>query len=41
MIAGNFIKPVDILIENGTILTMDSQISIIENGFLGIQGDTI
>ena len=31
----------DILIENGTILTMDSHDSIISNGSLGIKGDTI
>ena len=31
----------DILIENGTILTMDSQDSMISNGSLGITGDTI
>lgn len=31
----------DILIENGTILTMDSHNSIISNGSLGIKGDTI
>jgi 5-methylthioadenosine/S-adenosylhomocysteine deaminase len=34
-------EPVDILIENGIILTMDTHNSIIENGFLGIRGDTI
>ncbi len=31
----------DILIKNGTILTMDAQNRVIENGTLGIQGDTI
>ena len=31
----------DILIKNGTILTMDTQNSILENGFLGIRGDSI
>jgi len=31
----------DILIENGTILTMDPNDSIISNGSLGIKGDTI
>jgi 5-methylthioadenosine/S-adenosylhomocysteine deaminase len=31
----------DILITNGTILTMDAQNRVIENGTLGIQGDTI
>lgn len=41
MIEENFMEPVDILIENGTILTMDSHNSTIENGFLGIRGDTI
>jgi 5-methylthioadenosine/S-adenosylhomocysteine deaminase len=34
-------KPNDILIKNGIILTMDAENSIIENGFLNIQGDTI
>jgi 5-methylthioadenosine/S-adenosylhomocysteine deaminase len=32
---------VDIIIKNGTILTMDSQNSILENGFLCIIGDSI
>ncbi|MGD2125585.1 MAG: amidohydrolase [Desulfobacteraceae bacterium] len=31
----------DLLIENGTILTMDAKGSIIRDGFLGIKGDTI
>ena len=31
----------DILIKNGTILTMDAQNSVIKNGVLGINGDTI
>ena len=31
----------DILIKNGTILTMDTQNTIIKDGVLGIQGDTI
>jgi predicted amidohydrolase YtcJ len=31
----------DILITNGTILSMDPQNSIIKGGFLGIKGDTI
>ena len=31
----------DILIKNGTILSMDSKNSIIENGLVGIKGDTI
>lgn len=31
----------DIIIENGTILTMDRQDSIIENGFLAITGDLL
>ena len=34
-------QSVDILIKNGTILTMDPQTSVIENGLLGIKGDTI
>ena len=34
-------QQVDIIIKNGTILTMDSQDSIIENGFLCILGDSI
>ncbi len=34
-------KSFDILITNGTILTMDAQNRVIENGILGIQGDTI
>lgn len=31
----------DILIENGTILTMDHDNSVIDNGILGIKGDSI
>ena len=31
----------DILIKNGSILTMDDQNSVIENGFLSICGDSI
>ena len=34
-------KAFDIFIENGTILTMDSHDSIISNGSLGIEGETI
>lgn len=34
-------QQVDIIIENGTILPMDDQTSIIEKGFVCIQGDTI
>jgi len=34
-------KSFDILITNGTILTMDAQNRVIENGTLGIQGDAI
>ena len=34
-------EKVDIVIENGTILTMDSQENRIENGFLSITGDHI
>lgn len=34
-------KEVDILIKNGTILTMDPQHTLIENGFLCIRGDAI
>jgi 5-methylthioadenosine/S-adenosylhomocysteine deaminase len=31
----------DLIIKNGTILTMDSKNSILENGFLAIRGDSI
>ena len=31
----------DMLIRNGTILTMDSRFSIIEKGLVAIQGDAI
>jgi len=31
----------DLVIENGTILTMDPQERVIENGFVGLKGDTI
>ena len=31
----------DILIQNGMILTMDPQLTVIEKGFIAIQGDTI
>ena len=31
----------DLIIKNGTILTMDSKNSILENGFIGIRGDGI
>ena len=31
----------DLIIKNGTILTMDSKNSILENGFLSIRGDSI
>jgi 5-methylthioadenosine/S-adenosylhomocysteine deaminase len=34
-------KHLDLLIKNGTILTMDPQNAVIEDGVLGIQGDTI
>jgi len=34
-------KPYDILIENGMILTMDPRLTIIENGSIAIKGDTI
>jgi len=34
-------QQVDIIIKNGTVLTMDSNNSIFENGFLCVQGDTI
>lgn len=34
-------QEVDILIKNGTILTMDSQNLIIKNGYLCVNGDTI
>ena len=34
-------KEADILIKNGTILTMDPQRTFIEKGFLCIRGDTI
>ena len=34
-------EPFDIFIENGTLLTMDAQNSVIKNGALGIKGDTI
>ena len=32
---------VDIIIQNGTILTMDTENTILENGFLCVRGDTI
>jgi 5-methylthioadenosine/S-adenosylhomocysteine deaminase len=32
---------VDMIIKNGTVLTMDSKNSVFENGFLCVQGDTI
>jgi len=35
------VKEADILIKNGTILTMDPQQTLIEKGFLCIRGDTI
>ncbi len=31
----------DLIIKNGTILTMDFKNSILENGFLAIRGDRI
>ncbi|MFH1293562.1 MAG: S-adenosylhomocysteine deaminase, partial [Pseudomonadota bacterium] len=34
-------QQVDIIIKNGTILTMDAENSILETGFLYIEGDTI
>ncbi|MGD2150094.1 MAG: amidohydrolase family protein, partial [Desulfobacterales bacterium] len=34
-------QQVDIIIKNGTILTLDSNNSILENGFLCIRGDSI
>ena len=34
-------QQIDILIKNGSILTMDDQNSVIENGFLSICGDSI
>ena len=34
-------KQADIIIKNGTILTLDSKNSILENGFLCIHGDSI
>lgn len=34
-------QPVDMIIKNGTVLTMDSKNAVFENGFLCIQGDTI
>ncbi len=34
-------EPFDILIKNGTILTMDSENRLYENGILGVKGDTI
>ncbi|MBW1683244.1 MAG: amidohydrolase family protein, partial [Deltaproteobacteria bacterium] len=34
-------EPVDILIENGTILTMDEEGTILEPGFLMVEGDRI
>ncbi len=34
-------QQVDIIVENGTILTMDSENAVIDNGFLCINGDSI
>lgn len=34
-------KEVDVLIKNGTILTMDPQQTLVEKGFLCVRGDTI
>ena len=34
-------QPVDMIIKNGTVLTMDSNNAVFENGFLCIKGDTI
>ncbi len=31
----------DILIKNGILLTMDPQLTVIENGSIAIKGDTI
>ncbi|MEI6260524.1 MAG: S-adenosylhomocysteine deaminase, partial [Deltaproteobacteria bacterium] len=31
----------DILIKNGILLTMDPQLTVIENGYIAIKGDTI
>jgi len=38
---GSGMQPYDILIKNGTILTMDRENSVIENGQVCIRGDTI
>ncbi|MCK4390379.1 MAG: amidohydrolase [Desulfobacterales bacterium] len=38
---GVLVQQVDLIIRNGTILTMDRENSILENGFLCIRGDTI
>ncbi|MGE5839082.1 MAG: S-adenosylhomocysteine deaminase, partial [Deltaproteobacteria bacterium] len=35
------VKEVDILIKNGTVLTMDAHQTLIEKGFLCVRGDTI
>jgi len=38
---GIAVQKYDLLVKNGTILTMDNQNSVIKNGLLGIKGDAI
>lgn len=41
VIPGRVVEPCDIIVRNGTILTMDGKNSILEDGQVCIQGDTI